>query len=183
MAYECPTTSNRSKFKYEFSWVLWMNNLLPIIRRQLKIFSWFAVPYKELNNRYLRFLDFRCQWLFQSASNGQTIKLERYLNLLFDKEDKRIYIENVTSNFETLFVYGRTEDPSAGDESYIYNKGETIPVDGNQEYIFRKSEVQLSKDFIVRVPTEIYTIINLEYLGVVVEEYKFAGTTFKIEKY
>ncbi len=181
MAFNCPDKSNRSDFKYEFNWLVWLNDMLPIKRRTVSIFSWFAVPFKEIQNLYLSFLLLRCQLLFQSAANGQTIKLERFLNMLFDDVDRGIIIENTLINFDTLYLYRRGEQPSAGDESFLYNRDET-PL-GNQEYLFQKDEVELSVDFIVKVPSSIYSIINLGELAAIVDKYKFVGTKYKIEQY
>ena len=181
MAFICNTTSNRSLFRYPFNFIIWLNDLLPIIRRRVKIFSWYSVPFLELQNMYAAFLAFRCEMLFQSAANGQTIILERFLNMMFDNIDRGIVIENTLSNFDTLFLYRKGETPSAGDESYIYREGET-PI-GNQEYLFNKSEVELSVDFIVKVPSSIYNIINLGQLAAIVDKYKFVGTKYKIEQY
>ncbi len=181
MAFNCPDNSNRSNFRYEFNWLVWLNDMLPIKRRTVSIFSWFAVPFKELQNMYLSFLLLRCELLFQSAANGQTIILERFLNMLFDDIDRGIIIENTLSNFETLYLYRRGEQPSVGDESFLYQKGE-FPL-GNQEYLFNKDEVELSVDFIVKVPSAIYGIINLGQLAAIVDKYKFVGTKYKIEQY
>jgi hypothetical protein len=189
MAYICPEKSPRSNFKFEFSWLIWLNDMLPIIRRKVKIFSWFAIPFREMNNMYLAFLNQRCQWLFESAVTPQTIVLERFLNMLFDNVDRLILIENVGSNFETMFVYrgnlpnGPAEEPSAGDEAFIYNRNEAIPPSGNKEYIFRKSEVELAVDFIVKIPTAIYPVLNLGQVAAIVDSYKALGTIYRIEQY
>ncbi len=181
MAFNCKTNSNRSSFSYPFSFISWLSDLIPIIRRKVKIFSWYSIPFFELQNLYQKFLMLRCQLLFESAANGQTIKLERFLNILFDNVDRGIIIENTLINFDTLYLYRRGEQPSAGDESFLYNRDET-PL-GNQEYLFQKDEVELSVDFIVKVPSSIYSIINLGELAAIVDKYKFVGTKYKIEQY
>tara|TARA_R110002050_G_scaffold67834_2_gene146917 strand:- start:863 stop:1414 length:552 start_codon:yes stop_codon:yes gene_type:complete len=183
MAFICPENSNRSKFKYEFSWLVWLNDMIPIIRRKVRIFSWFAIPFKELNNMYFSFLERRCQYLFESAANSQSIVLERFLNMLFDNTDRGIVIENIGSNFETLYVYRKGEQPSAGDDIYLYNRDESIPPTGGQEYLFKKSEVELSVDFIVKIPSAIYPLLNLEQVKAIVDLYKSIGTTYRIEQY
>ena len=183
MAFNCSPTSNRSKFKYEFSWLIFLNDILPITRRKIKIFSFSALPFKELHNMYLSFLQLRCQFLFESAAGSQSIVFERFLNILFDNIDRGIIIESIASNFETMFVYRDGETPNVGDEIYLYNRNEIIPIDGTQEYLFRKSEVELSVDFIVKIPSAIFPVINLEQVKAIVNQYKSIGTTFRIEQY
>ena len=182
MAFVCPDTSNRSSLNYQLDFLLILNDLLPILRREEKLFAFFSVPYKVMWNSYLGFLQLRCDTLFETAANGQTIVLEKLLNVLFDPIDQGIIIENIGSNFESMFLYKRNEQPAIGDESFIYNRGEVIPTGGTQEYLFRKSEVELNEDFIVKIPAVIFPSLNVGQISAVVHKYKFVGTVYKIEQ-
>lgn len=183
MAFNCPEKSPRSNLKYDFNWLLFLNDMLPIIRRKVRIFSYLAVPFKEMQNLYTGFLSTRCSTLFQTAFNGQSIVLERYLNMLFDNIDRGIVIENVISNFQTMYVYKSGETPPVGDESYIYKEDEVIPPSGDQEYIFRKDQVEFVVDFLVKIPEARYSVLNIGQVEAVVELYKAAGTTFRVISY
>ena len=122
-------------------------------------------------------------WLFESAAGSQTIVFERFLNMLFDNINRGIYIENILSNFETLYLYRKGEQPSVGDDIYLYNRVESIPPTGTQEYLFNKSEIELSVDFIVKIPSSVYPSLNLEQIKAIVDQYKSVGTTYRIEQY
>lgn len=182
MAYQCPETSNRNNFKYAFDWLLMLTDLLPILRRKTKIFTWCSIPFKWLWNRYLAFLQVRFQALFETAANGQSLSLELFLNMLFDPNDRTITIVNILSNFETMYLYQSDETPAAGDESFLYNRSEPIPPSGNQEYIFNRSEIEASEDFIVKIPTALYVTLTISQVAAIVDKYKFVGTKYRIEQ-
>ncbi len=176
------TKSNRSNFKYPFNPLIMLNDVLPIIRRKSKIFNYLSVPFKYLWNFYLQFLEYRYQALFITAPTGQTIVLERLLNLLFDPTG-RILIVNLASNFQTLYVYRDGEQLPTGEQNFIYRSDETIPMDGVQQYLFRKNEVELNFDFKILIPFDLIVLLNLAQVAAIVDMYKFAGTTYTIEGY
>lgn len=176
-----PENSNRSNLKYSVDWNLLCVDWLPDRMRKNIILNYLSVINNYLDIEWLAFLQYRYNTLLETAVNGQTIVLEKYLNVLFDPSDEQIRIVNTVSNFETLYVYNRNEAPSQGDDIYIYRKGETIPFDGNQEYVFRKSEIELNFDFVVEIPNSIAIFLNLSQVDAVVKRYKFAGTTYAIK--
>jgi len=183
MAYQCPETSNRNNFKYEFDWLLALKDLMPILRKDIKTFSYFSVPFRTLWNSYLGFLSLRCETLYLTAANGQTIKLEKLLNDLFDPIDTGILIENIGSNFRSFIIYKDGEQPSIGNDTYIYQRSEIIPPSGTQKYLYNKSEVEVNEDFTVLIPSAIYPILNIGQIEAVLNKYKFVGTIYKIEQY
>lgn len=176
------TKSNRSNFKYPFNPLIMLNDILPIIRRKTKIFNYIAVPFKYMWNFYLEFLEYRYQTLFITAPTGQTIVLERLLNLLFDPNGQ-IIIVNLASNFQTLYVYRDGEQLPTGEQNFIYRRDEVLPIDGVQPYLFRKNEVELNFDFKILIPAALIGSLNLAQIGAIVDLYKFTGTTYTIEAY
>lgn len=182
MAFVCKDTSDRSNLNYQLDFLLMLNDLLPILRREPKLFAYFSVPFKVMWNSYLGFLQLRCDTLFQTAANGQTIVLEKFLNVLFDPIDQGIIIENIGSKFRSLIIYNEGERPSVGNDTFIYNKSEIIPIGGTQKYLFKKSEVEVNEDFIVRIPEVIYASLNIGQISAVIDKYKFVGTVYKIEQ-
>jgi hypothetical protein len=183
MAFICDIKSNRSNFTYPFNWLVMLNDYLPILRRVPKFFALLSVPFKYIWNFYLQFMNYRCLVLHSTAINGQTIVLEKALNVMFNNNEDGIEIVNTLINFQTLYVYNSFEQPPIGQERYIFNRNEAIPTGATQSYVFRKDEIQFQYDFVVRIPAAIYSIINLNQLRAIIDQYIFVGTNYNVVQY
>lgn len=178
--YTADTKSNRSNLKYQVDWNLLTVDFLPDRMRKNIIVNFISVINGYIDLKWFEFLNYRYNTLLETSVNGQTIVLQKYLNMIFDPIDQEIVITNTASNFETLYVYNRNEQPSAGDDIYIYRKGETIPPSGNQEYVFRKSEIELNVDFTVDIPSSKALFLPLNQITAIVNKYNFISTTFAL---
>lgn len=174
------TYSNRGNLKYEVDWFALAVDWLPDRMRKPLILNTLEPIISAIDLRFNYFLNDRTNAIIETAVNGQTMVLEKYLNMIFDPTNETIQIINTVSNFETFYAYKRTETPSAGDDIFIYRRGEVIPLTGTQEYVFKKEEIQLNYDFQVLIPAALAVFLNLQIIGAIVDRYKFSGTTYII---
>jgi hypothetical protein len=183
MAFICDIKSNRSNLHYPFTWLEWMIDLWPTRYKKPRLLSWIGVVFTELNDMYLQFLNKRCEELFLASADGTTIKLEKILNMLFNNNGTEIYITNFLLEIDTLTAFKRGEDTGTI-ENFVYNRGEDpVASGGTQPYVFTKNEVQLSTNFVINIPQSLASVIDLGALKVLVDKYRFAYVTYKIEFY
>jgi hypothetical protein len=178
----CPPNSGESGIKYEFDWLKVLIDWMAINRRKDKMFSFSAIPWKYLWNEYFKFLDTRCNTLFLTAFNGQTLSLERMLNILFDDVDRGIVIKNKTTIFLSMHLFNRNETAATGEDPFLFNRSEVLPMAATQRYLFNLEEIDTQFDFTVCIPSVVYGSINLGQVESVIRTYTPIGKTFNIEQ-
>ncbi|MGR3790663.1 hypothetical protein ACUXZJ_07105 [Flavobacterium sp. TN-1] len=104
---------------------------------------------------------------YRLAHNGQVCKLEKVLNDEFDKEKRRIYIDDGDSFAqEYIFTQDESEKVFLGDTLFVYS---------DEEY------ENTGVDFVVYVPAELVGKINHHKLNYLIKYYKLAGKRYRIE--
>ena len=138
------------------------------------VYSIILEPIQDVSDRWWKFFSFYDNILIH---NAQTIYLEKYLNDLFDDDNRGIYIENQYSEAAYFF-----NDDEAFNEPYLYSESEGE--DGL--YIFNDGEGASDSNFIVYVPTSAGLITDTDFLNQITAEvnrYVFAGLKFQIINY
>ena len=145
---------------------------LPASKKRIRFFEWLKVliePVKILHND---FLEYRKKVNYKLSHNSQVCYLQEVLNDAFDKQLKRIYIEN------GIFLQAL----------YIYTPEEELPVYIGEQYIYTEEElIEGQDDFIVVVPIALKPTSPIALEGflndmkALVEEYKLASKTYSIK--
>lgn len=111
---------------------------------------------------------------YEVSFTGQVIYLEHLLNDAYDRNQRRIYIEDGTDLILPPFLYNKIED----EPLYLYNKVESNP---NPLYVYNKAEYASPVDFIVCVPTALLNTATTITISRLVEKYKIASKKFTIK--
>jgi hypothetical protein len=126
--------------------------------------------------------EYREEVLDKVSFNGQVIYLEKILNDRFNPDMiSPIYIIDV-ANVEFVYISNKAE---GYDPVYLSNKAESL----TPLYVSNKSEIYGSLDFIIMVPSAIYTNLQLNNnngisnMTALVNYYKIAGKRFTIQSY
>jgi hypothetical protein len=77
---------------FNINWRKFIILALPSFLRNQRMIDWLEVAFKPIKRNWQEFLSFRQAILFKLRYNGQTIKLERLLNDLYDPILRRIHI-------------------------------------------------------------------------------------------
>lgn len=205
--------------QYLVDFVLQIYRLLPPLLRREKMVSWLAALVKPLSQLHSSpsivhpvrypvcltipipsFLSFRAHVNLSMSFNGQTIVLERLLNLHyfngFDTYQTKgtqgywIWIEDLTNDLEYKFVFLKYESqpvPLYLLSDYAPTLPPTAPpAEGTQtvagpQYIFQVSDYYSQYDFVVWVPS--WMVVNQPEMRTLIDRYKIAGTRYKIITY
>lgn len=128
-----------------------------------------VAPIQKLNDW---FSSYAAGIVYHLNLTGQVIYLEHYLNDLFDKEIRRIWIEDGTLVLPP-FLYNKADN---ADIFYLYNKGGNDPF-----YLYDKADYDVQEMFIVHIPADLPLDQYLENrIRAAVNRYKQAGSHYKI---
>lgn len=140
-----------------------------------RYFKYLQVVFDSLKTMWLSFLNYRYDTIQETRITGQTIVLEKWLQIFFNNSD--IHIVSATATFNLNFLYRKSEHL---DESYIARESGDITVDP-QLYLFTKDESVLQFDFTVEVPLAlINTGITIDQIKSQVDKYKYLGTLYNV---
>ncbi|MBL7879183.1 MAG: hypothetical protein JNN23_04885 [Chryseobacterium gambrini] len=123
-----------------------------------------------LTTIYIEFLKIRKQNLMRMEITNQKYSIQKRLNDLFDKIERRIEIVKAVQ-FEGLYFYTKAEDDP------FFNKTEWLQND-NPLFLRSKSELYSEFDFLVKIPN---TGINLFQLKSEIEYFMLQSKNYKIE--
>ncbi|MBL7813400.1 MAG: hypothetical protein JNL70_00240 [Saprospiraceae bacterium] len=114
---------------------------------------------------------------YELSFNGQVIYLEHRLNDGFDSTLRRIYIGDAEpNNVQPSIVTNRSEGQPT---IIVRNRGEVSTVTVS---VYNTAELQAQYDFIVFVPTSIYTSYQNE-LRAIVNYYRVAGKIWTFQTF
>lgn len=117
---------------------------------------------------------------FELKFNAQSIYLSEYLNQVFDPAQKRIYIVNDATLFESYF-YRTSESILAADQLYLFRTSETI-TDDEQVYL-DKGGASSGNDFQVAVPAALSSLVAANFFSASINKYKLPDKGFQIITY
>jgi hypothetical protein len=152
-----------------------INRNLPTWKSLPKVRAWLRCLIKPLVRLYYDFLDYREAVLLEISYNGQTMVLERMLNINFPNTNSSIFIENTSNSLPSSYLYYLHEDQEAPP---IYYKSENIDDEG---YLYFESEYQQTYDFIVWVPSSL--VFNQTEMRAKIDLYKIAGKRYIIQTF
>lgn len=119
------------------------------------------------------FTEFRATTRFNLGFNGQSIYLEKWLNLTFDPDNESFQILN-RPPLEIPVIWNKIEQVG----NHIFNKSEASP---DRMYIYNKSEVATGFNFVVYVPPP--TVLTDELIAAIrveVDKFLIAGKTYNV---
>jgi hypothetical protein len=143
--------------------------LLPTFLRKSKQIAWLKVLTKPVVNLYDKFLEFRIQQLFKTLFTSQIIYLEHLLNDVFDKDLRRIYIDNDADKLG-LFIY----DSEADTFMITDDEATTIMLGSDESY-------NQEFDFTVMVPEGL--VFDENRMRAWINLYRFAGIKYQIKTF
>ena len=148
--------------------------LLPVALRQPRLIAYLKVLAKPLITLFNSFTTYRLYVLDAITHTGQVIYLEHLLNKLYDPIGKHIKIIDSTDPRPDKFVFNDAEGQAP---IFIYNTIENkAPV-----FFYNQHEFDNNNDFIVRVPT--YLFSAMQQIPATVHKYRQAGKRFTIQTY
>lgn len=128
----------------------------------------FVKPLKDLN---ITFYDFTIAKKNFLKFSGQTIYLQKYLNLIFYPGADVITVTNTVAA-QWTYLYNKVE---SGVDTYIYNKIESSYV---PTYIYNRGENTNQFDFRIDVPW--YVSFTPIYMAKLVDQFRLAGKRYAI---
>lgn len=143
---------------------------LPTFSRAPVLISFASIMVFPLTRIYIEFLKIRKQNLMRMEVTNQKYSIQKRLNDLFDKIERRIEIIKAVQ-FDGLYFYTKAEDDP------YHNKTEWLNND-NPLWLRLKSELNSEYDFIVRIPN---TGINEYQLRAEIEYFMLQSKNYKIE--
>ncbi|REC47884.1 hypothetical protein DRF68_12645 [Candidatus Chryseobacterium massiliae] len=138
--------------------------------RTIWIINFLFVLIEPIRLLYIDFLSSRKQNIMRMEVTNQKYSIQKRLNDLFDKIERRIEIVKAVQ-FEGLYFYTKAEDDP------FFNKTEWLQND-NPHFLRSKSELYSEFDFLVKIPN---TGINLFQLKSEIEYFMLQSKNYKIE--
>lgn len=109
--------------------------------------------------------------------NGQVAYLETYLNNAYDPTLKRIYIDDpLTTTVQPPYIFNVVEGQNT---ATVYNVAETP----DTIYIWNSSELVGSDDFVVNVPTSVWSAPDEPQWRQYIDTYKPAGRRYSFDTF
>ncbi|MGY0407549.1 MAG: hypothetical protein ACWIPJ_04235 [Polaribacter sp.] len=145
---------------------------MPTFLRKVKHVAWLDVLCNPLKETYEAFLQYRAKVNYKLRHNSQVCYLQAVLNDSFDKQLRRIIIEN------GIFLQAL----------YVYAPEEQLPVYIDTQYIYSDEDLAGGQtDFIIKVPKDLKPSDPIALEGLlsdikaVTNEYKLASKTYTIQ--
>lgn len=140
--------------------------LLPTFMRKAKTRTYLLALMLPLDTLYTQFMAYRRDTIYKLQHNGQVVLLQKVLNDRFDKDQRRIYIDD-----------GIVNDPT-----YVYTHAEDKPVHLGTQYIYSRAELAYKDvNFTVVLPAGM-TLSDEERIRMqsLINYYKLASKTYRI---
>nr|DAJ30014.1 MAG TPA: hypothetical protein [Caudoviricetes sp.] len=144
--------------------------LTPTFLRGRRMVAWLRVLTAPLASLHYAFTEKRTQDLYKLAHNGQVCYLEKALNDRFDRQSRRIRIEDGT-RYKQEYIYTQAE-----------NRPRIVSPENPMILYPRGYYADIGVDFIVKVPREIYKTNDYE-MKALIDFYRLASKRYKIEPY
>lgn len=145
--------------------------LLPPRLRKLRHVAWLQALVSPVNYLYQQFRRNRDANRYRLRITPQVVYMQRLLNDRYDIDKRGIRIAD-TISFDPADLYQEAESKPV----FIYNEEEHHPIS-----LFTEQEVgRESVDFFVHVPA--YLSFNENEMRALIDNYKLAGKTYKIQK-
>ena len=155
---------------FSINWLKLVAWLTPSDLRKVKFLRFAFALIEPLRVAYSYFKIYRTEQLYDARINGQTIKLERACNDVFDPVLRRIYITNGAVLEPPTFYYKYRNRP------VVFNPDGTA---GNHKFYFSNNNNDaLTFNFFVHVPAEVYA--EKPRVKALVTKYKIFGRTFDV---
>ncbi len=143
---------------------------LPTFSRAPVMINFVSIMIIPIASIYIEFLRIRKQNLMRMEITNQKFSIQKRLNDLFDKIERRIEIVKAVQ-FDALYLYTKSED------DVYHNKTKWLRND-KPIYLRTKAELNSEYDFIVRIPN---TAINEYQLRAEIEYFMLQSKNYKIE--
>lgn len=143
---------------------------LPTFLRMPIILAFVGIMVIPLQAIYLEFLKARKQNLIRMNHNYQKFSMQKQLNDVFDKAERRIEIVK-SSLYSGLYLY------TEGEDDQYQSKTQWLYGDENPLYLRTETELYSEFDFIVKIPN---TGINMEQLKAEIEYYMLQSKNYQI---
>ncbi len=149
--------------KYDVNFKKLIKDILPTAIRK-NIIEFIHAPIEPIIRLYFQFTSHRKEVAERLSYNAQYPNLQRRLNERFDREDRRIEVRDNGDNVPDMLIY-----PNAEQKPIILG-----------QVILRPSSAWGYQPFTVIVPASILTGDTEKQTRRILDEYKFAGTKYKI---
>lgn len=147
------------------------------IRRE-KMTAWVEALLSPLQSLHDQFVLWHTKIRYDLSFTGQQVYLEHLLNDVYDDNSRRIYIDDPSGTvIFSNFIFNKIEAQPA---KYIYNKSEAQP----SSFVYNKSEASVSTDdFIVYVPSTIFTNPVEIAMKQLIDKYRAAGKKYSFQTF
>ena len=154
---------------YYLNWNRLVTFFIPKVLRKPLLLALIHSAILPLKANYSAFLSFKKNAAYKVKHNGQVVYLEKMLNDKFDKDLRRIQVENSKPNVP-LWLY-HVED---GKPMFTYHIA-----DGKSVHFFNKGAHYNAFDFTVLIPNDLIEIKS--QMQAQVNYYKLFSKNYKIE--
>lgn len=136
--------------------------LLPSLLRKAKMVAWIGALLSPLGSLHGNFLNKRKIDLYRLEHNGQKCYLRKALNDAFDKENRRIRIED-TPRKPTKYLYTRAENKSVYlGKMYLNTRG--FGLDEGVDFVVHLPKELDEQELEVKVLVDYYKLASKRYM-------------------
>ena len=153
---------------------------IDIIGNEYSLKKFIQVLASGVNAARATFYSFVSTKKLELKFNAQSIYLSEYLNQVFDPIQKRIYIINDSTLFESYF-YRTSESILSSEQLYLFRTSETI-TDDEQVYL-DKGGISIGVNFQVAIPSALSSLSSSGFFVASVNKYKLPDKSFEIITY
>jgi hypothetical protein len=150
--------------------------LIPAPIRGVRFVAWLGAMFGPLQSLNVLLFDKGAQIRYDLRFTGQVVSLEHLLNDQFDNTLRRIYIDDPSGQqILTPYVFNKVE---AQPPLNLFNKADGKPI---FEQIVLRNKVELlgtTDDFIVHVPTVIFSSAIESQMRFFIDRYRIAGKRY-----
>jgi hypothetical protein len=196
---------------YNIDWLYIIKVLIPPVIRKEKLIALLRSLLRPMIWNWSQFLDYRDDTLYYTGITFQKIAMEKMLNDIYDSIQRRIeivdegqvdriYWANKSLGYPKRWIankWSSTEANSVDDvrryDTKLYKciqagtgqQPDITPLYWeelqNADFIGDKAYSGLGYDFVIEVPEDIYTSVNLDEMTALVDQYKFGSKRFIIQ--
>jgi|GEM_PF-3322679 len=163
---------------YEFDFKNTIKRLLHPFYRSKKNIAWLMVLLSYLRGLKQDFVDFKNRTQYNISFNSQKLSMEARLNQEYNLVMGTIYIETVSTNDDSVYLFWLSENQRP---TYTYWISETNVQPIYTRWISEPSPTGTNIEFIVYIPNNL--IVDLNRLKAIINLYKLAGKRYAIQTY
>jgi hypothetical protein len=155
-------------------------HLLPYRIQNQRLVDWMGALFAPIQSLNIVFVQLSNSIRYDFRFTGQVVYLERLLNEAFDPSNEGIYISDpIGQQIFTPFVFNRIEQQPP---LYIYNVADAKPILANI-VLYNEAELVVNTDFVVFVPSPLFSINNTKAMQILIEKYRIAGKRYIFQSY